>query len=90
MLRLTTAPFCMEFTVPKSRATEAYVQQKVSLPATLVARFAMLHFDPVLQKTRYGAISDVLSALLTNYVNSMENGIDPLAEQQESSNLEAL
>lgn len=74
----------------RPKATEAYVQQKVSLPATLVARFGLLHWDPVLQKPKYGAISDVLTKLLTNYVNSMENGTDPIAEQESDSILKGL
>ena len=76
--------------MPKPRATEAYVQQKVSLHATTVARFQLLHFDPVLQKTRYGAMSAVLNSLLTNYVNARENGFDPLAEQDALNSLKGL
>lgn len=58
----------------RKRKDEGYIQQKVSLPAVLMARFSRLHWDPVLIKTRYGAISDVLTALLTNYVNKLEQG----------------
>lgn len=76
--------------MPKPRSSEAYVQQKVSLNATVVARFSLLHFDPVLQKTRYGALSSVMNALLTDYVNARENGFDPLAEREASSNHKAL
>lgn len=75
--------------MPRARADEPYVQQKISLPATLMARFANLHFDPVLSKTKYGAISSVLSTLLADYVNQMENGVDPLAGRADS-NLKAL
>lgn len=57
----------------RPRAAEAYVQQKISLPATLVARFTLLHFDPVLRKMKYGAMSEVISSLLSDYVNRMEN-----------------
>lgn len=65
----------------RARATEPYVQQKISLPATLMARFSLLHFDPVLSKAKYGAVSDVMTKLLTDYVNKMENGVDPFAEE---------
>lgn len=50
-----------------------YVQQKVSLPATLIARFSRFHWDATLNKVQYGAISEVLTRLLTDYVNRMEN-----------------
>lgn len=69
----------------RNRATEAYVQTKVNFPATLMARFSLLHWDPVLNKSRYGAVSEVLTKLLTNYVNQLETGVDPLAEPEPSS-----
>ena len=50
-----------------------YVQQKVSIPATLLARFSRFHWNPVSNKVKYGAISEVLTDLLTDYVNRMEN-----------------
>jgi hypothetical protein len=50
-----------------------YVQQKVSIPATLLARFSQFHWDAAKSKVKYGAISDVLTGLLTDYVNRMEN-----------------
>lgn len=56
----------------KRRAAEPYVQQKINLPATLVARFSMLHWDPVLRKVKYAAFSEVVTALLTDYVNRTE------------------
>jgi hypothetical protein len=62
--------------VSRKKTEEPYVQQKISLPATLMARFSMLHFDPVLSKTRYGAVSEVVTKLLTNYVNEMEGHSD--------------
>lgn len=58
----------------RKRTDEGYIQQKISLPATLMARFQRLHWDPVLTKTKYGAISDVMTGLLTTYVNTMEAG----------------
>lgn len=63
----------------RPRATEPYVQQKVSLPSTLMARFSLLHWDPVLNKPKYAAISSVITALLTDYVSKMEGGENPLA-----------
>lgn len=56
----------------KPRAIEPYVQQKVNLPATLMARFQLLHWDPVNRKVKYGAVSEVVTSLLTDYVNKME------------------
>lgn len=56
----------------KKRAAEPYVQQKVNLPATLMARFALLHWDPVLNKVKYAAVSEVITALLSDYVNKAE------------------
>lgn len=50
-----------------------YVQQKVSIPATLLARFSKFHWNAAQNKVQYGAISAVLTALLTDYVNRMEN-----------------
>jgi hypothetical protein len=57
----------------RKRTTEAYVQQKVSFPATLLARFSRFHWDPVLNKVQYGAISRVLTNLLSDHVNQLEN-----------------
>jgi hypothetical protein len=64
----------------RPRTAEPYVQQKISLPATLMARFSRLHWDPTLNKVKYGAVSEIATKLLTNYVNSLENGTDPLAK----------
>lgn len=93
MLSQCTAPFT-NFPVPlmsRARAAEPYVQQKISLPATLMARFSNLHWDPVLSKPRYGAVSEVLTKLLSDYVNRMESGDDPFAEPASpSSDLKAL
>lgn len=63
--------------MPRKRPDEGYIQQKISIPATLMARFQRLHWDPVLGKTRYGAISDVMTGLLTTYVNTIESGGHP-------------
>lgn len=56
----------------RKRAAEPYVQQKINLPATLAARFSMLHWDPVAKKVKYGAYSEVISTLLADYVNKAE------------------
>ena len=56
----------------RPKAAEAYVQQKVNLPATLMARFTLLHWDPVLRKVRYGAVSEVVTKLLKDYVDAEE------------------
>lgn len=78
----------------RPRATVPFVRQKVNLPATLVARFGEIHWDPVLRKPQYGAISHVLTTLLTDYVNRMEHGGQPLhvptAEEPAESKLETL
>ena len=58
------------------RTIEPHVSQKVSLPATLVARFSRFHWDPVLNKPQYGAISKVVTELLSDYVNKMEGKDD--------------
>jgi len=50
-----------------------YVQQKVSIPATLLARFSRFHWDAAKNKVQYGAISEVVTNLLSDYVNRMEN-----------------
>ena len=55
------------------RRKPSYVQQKVSIPATLLARFSQFHWDATLNKVQYGAISEVLTSLLSDYVNRMEN-----------------
>lgn len=57
----------------RQRTPERYIQQKVSIPATLFARFTRFHWDPVLNKVQYGAISHILTELLADYVNKMEN-----------------
>ena len=57
----------------RQRTPEPYVQQKVSIPATLLARFSRFHWNPTLNRVEYGAISKVLTELLTDYVNKMEN-----------------
>lgn len=62
----------------RPRASEPYVRQKVNFPATLVARFGNIHWDPVLRKPQYGAISHVLTTLLADYVNRVEHGERPL------------
>lgn len=56
----------------RKRADEPYVQQKINLPATLAARFTLLHWDPVGRKVKYGAFSEVVSKLLSDYVNKTE------------------
>jgi hypothetical protein len=57
----------------RRRTAEHYVQQKVSFPATLFARFSRFYWDPVLNKLQYGAISRVMTQLLTDHVNRLEN-----------------
>lgn len=57
----------------KKRSPEPYVQQKVNLPATLAARFTLLHWDPVNRKVEYGAFSKVITLLLSEYVNKTES-----------------
>lgn len=52
----------------------AYVQQKVSFDAVTMARFQKIHWDPVLGKAKYGAISQVLNKMLIDYVNQVETG----------------
>jgi hypothetical protein len=69
-----TAPF-PGFHMTK-RTPEPHISQKVSLPATLVARFSRFHWDPVLNKPQYGAISKVVTELLSDYVNRMEGKDD--------------
>jgi len=55
------------------RSREPWVQQKVTLPATLLARFSRFYWDPVLNRLQYGAISKVMTELLTEHVNRLEN-----------------
>lgn len=78
----------------RPRTAEPYIQQKISLPATLMARFARLKLDPVRGKMRYGAVSSVMTQLLTDYVNRMEAGgqdvASELAGETQPSKLEAL
>jgi hypothetical protein len=64
-----------------------YVQQKVSIPATLLARFSRFHWNAAQNKVQYGAISTVLTALLSDYVNRMENNPSPplVPEQKEKT-----
>jgi len=57
----------------RRRTAEHYVQQKVSFPATLFARFSRFYWDPVLNKLQYGAISRVMTQLLSDHVNRLEN-----------------
>lgn len=66
-------PFSEPHSMSRVRAAEPYIQQKVNLPATLMARFNELHWDPVLQKPQYGSVSRILTDLLTDYVNRMEH-----------------
>ena len=68
------------------------MQQKVSIPATLLARFSRFHWDATLNKIQYGAISTVVSDLLSNYVNRMENpaASPPLAPDHEPQPQKAL
>lgn len=74
MVTLATAPFNAEFLISmsKKRADEPYVQQKVNIPATLMARFSLLYWDPVLKKVRYGKVSEIVTKLLTDHVNKTE------------------
>ena len=62
-----------EEAMSRLRSREPWVQQKITLPATLLARFSRFHWDPVLNKPQYGAISRVMTELLTEYVNRLEN-----------------
>jgi hypothetical protein len=61
---------------PMSRLKKqsAYVQQKVSFDAVVMARFQRIHWDPVLGKAKYGAVSQVLNKALLDYVNKVESG----------------
>lgn len=91
MISLNTAPYPqLELRMSRTRAAEPYVQQKVSLPSTLMARFSLLHWDPVLSKPKYGAVSEVVTKLLANYVNQMEQGIDPLEAKPSEPDIKAL
>lgn len=74
----------------RKKSAEPYVQQKITLPATLMARFSMLNWDPIHSKTQYGAISEVVTRLLTDYVNKMEHGVNPLAAQPHEPPVESL
>lgn len=56
----------------RQKAEEPYVQQKVNLPATLMARFSLLHWDSTHQKVQYAAVSKVVTRLLTDYVRAAE------------------
>lgn len=56
----------------KKRAEEPYVQIKVNIPSTLAARFALLQWDVVNRKVKYGAYSEVFTKLLSDYVNQAE------------------
>ena len=68
---------CLGITsMSRLRSREPWVQQKITLPATLLARFSRFHWDPVLNKPQYGAISKVITDLLSDYVNRMEGKAD--------------
>ena len=88
MINPNTAPLCQLGPSPMSRTrkSEPFIQQKVNIPATLAARFAQLYWDPVLQKTKYAAMSQVVTKLLADHVNKVENGVIP-AEEISSSEL---
>lgn len=60
----------------RKRKTEPYVQQKINLNATVMARFTRIHWDPTLQKIRYAAVSQVVNKLLADYVNKVETGAE--------------
>ena len=76
MLQSNTAPFCPELPLSRQRKSEPYVQQKVNLNATVMARFTRIHWDPTLQKVRYAAVSQVVNKLLADYVNKIESGAE--------------
>lgn len=73
MVASPIAPLCPEFLLSRSKKT-AYVQQKVSFDAVVMARFQRIHWDPVLGKAKYGAVSQVLNRMLADYVNKVEAG----------------
>ena len=73
----------MSIAMSRLRSREPWVQQKVTLPATLMARFSRFHWDPVLNKPQYGAISRVMTELLTEYVNRLENPSTFYKEKQQ-------
>lgn len=58
----------------RKRKTEPYVQQKINLNAGVMARFSLLHWDKTHGKVRYGAVSQVVNTLLSDYVNRVESG----------------
>lgn len=78
------------FALSRARSPEPYVQQKLTLNATLVARFQLLHWDPVNSKAKYGKMSEVVNKLLADYVNKMEHGVDPLGIPPSETKLESL
>lgn len=57
----------------RRKTPEPFIQQKVSFPATLFARFSRFYWNPTLNKLEYGAISKVMTELLTDHVNKLEN-----------------
>src|SRR5215831_8312559 len=69
-------------TVTRQRTTEPYIQQKITIPATLAARFSRFHWDAAKNKVQYGAISKIVTELLSDYVNKLENP-PPLVPEHE-------
>lgn len=55
------------------------VRYKISLPPDLSEEIEKRMFDPVLQRRKYGAISDLITKLLKDWVEA--NPVNPLAEE---------
>lgn len=50
------------------------VNVMVSLPTSLNAKVELLLYDPILQKPRYGARSDLIEQLLREWVAKQQQG----------------
>lgn len=54
------------------RNKEKFEAVCISLPIEVIARVRLLLFDPVSKRTRYGALSNLITNLLRDWISRME------------------
>jgi hypothetical protein len=58
--------------MPRSPNPEPYKPWKITLPATLAGRIEFIFLDPIHGKPRYGARNELLTRLLSQWLDSDE------------------
>lgn len=63
------------------RRGETLVRWNMTIPLDLAARFERLHEHPAYRKVLYGSKSQVISRLLSDYLDKLESEVKATAEE---------